>query len=647
MKKQLLLFSLFGLFLAGCTSNDAFVIDENVAGGSGKEEIASNFLAVTLRPSNGIGGTRAEDPDEPKVGADGDFVDGSSDENNVTSVRFFFFDADGNATPVRQNIGSGGYNSFIDWYPNPGDERNPTEKEQEETVEKVLSATLGVNTPAPWVNPAQVVAIVNPTSAVLDLCKESKEATGETEETEEVKIYLYGPALDQLKNCVEDFKTGLMTDNFVMSNSVYVGTNESVCYATALEEENFGQSIEEAEKNRVTIYVERVLARLDFYVNINNDIKDADGNTIPVPTDNPTLYPVWRGTVGGKDEVIYIKLLGWNITATPNKSRLEKVVNPDWTHDSLFGGAAVWNSSTLHRSFWALNPDPENDEFKYLYGNFGDNVSEETPDPEETPDSEENSNSEDNPYPANSLEIPASTTTYTTTYLQENANSYSAEMTEAAPDPATKVIIAARLCDAKGKPVPLAEWSYRKYTLDGLKKELAGTVLNNLYKWSGTTGTQIEEQDLTFKTAKQLGTDFNNAGDADYYVYVVLTEDAEEYTWTLGKEQPTEQNTLSAEKVNNIIRDHVNHVMLWNNGNTYYYFDIRHLGGEGSEGEYGIVRNHLYQTTVTSITGLGTPVYDPDQVIYPEKPEPDESIVSADVKILQWRIVKDDYKLEW
>lgn len=102
-----------------------------------------------------------------------------------------------------------------------------------------------------------------------------------------------------------------------------------------------------------------------------------------------------------------------------------------------------------------------------------------------------------------------------------------------------------------------------------------------------------------------------------------------------------------AKAVNDYIFDRINHVRVWEGGQTYYFFDVKHLGAVNSVGEYGIVRNHIYRTTVNSIEGLGTPVYDPDQVIIPEQNEYDESIVTADIKILQWRVVESSYDIKW
>ena len=84
---------------------------------------------------------------------------------------------------------------------------------------------------------------------------------------------------------------------------------------------------------------------------------------------------------------------------------------------------------------------------------------------------------------------------------------------------------------------------------------------------------------------------------------------------------------------------------MWTNGFTYYYFDIKHLGT--SVGEYGVVRNHVYKSVVDGLTGLGTPVYNPDEVIYPEKPGDEDTFLAAQIKILSWRIVNGQYKLDW
>ena len=86
--------------------------------------------------------------------------------------------------------------------------------------------------------------------------------------------------------------------------------------------------------------------------------------------------------------------------------------------------------------------------------------------------------------------------------------------------------------------------------------------------------------------------------------------------------------------------------MVYNDGMTYYWLDIKHLGNTGSTAEYGIVRNHVYKVNITDIKGFGTPIYDPEQdFITPEKPEDIVTYVSAQINILSWRVVDGNYNL--
>lgn len=610
MKKQLFLLSLLGLFLTGCSINDSITDNE---GENSSESVARNYLSISMVSANSAE-TRATKDNEEK------YEDGTEIENAVNAVRFFFFDEDGEPTPARKRNGTDGYDSFIDWYPTAGDESLPSGEDKNNTVEKVLTATLGINVPTGTNNPSQVLAVLNPTPEILGLG--TKITVIEEDQAEGTK--LVGPSLTELQQHIQNFKNDLTESNFVMSNSVYLDSEKK--YTTELKESNFVKTIEETKDNKVTIYVERVLARLDL--------------TISMEAKNGNIYKVANVKIeneaaetdeeeGGSEQTgkdIYVKFLGWNITGTPVKSRLIKEISADWTDDTLFGANNFrWNTSAYHRSFWAINPEltqpnPPSEDGDYLFGNLGTG--------EKTDSKNENS--------ANALPIPS------TVYLQENANAFVTDGQAVAPEYPTKVIIAAQLVNENGEPIDLVEWAYKKYTPEGLKTTLVGTVLNNLYKATDNGKKRIEASDLEFKTAKQIGSTFDSER---YYVYVVLSEDAEKQTWTIGNAQDAPE--VSTTQVNQYIRDAVNHAKVWNNGYTYYYFDIQHLGAKETPGYCGVVRNHVYKADITSVQGLGTPVYDPDEVIYPEKPEDDESIVSAEVKILQWRIVSQGYDLKW
>lgn len=596
MKKLFLLF-LPGLLLAACNRNT------NLPAPGNDEPAVTNYLSLTLVAADRTG-TRV-DVDED------DYVYGTDSENAVKQVRFFFFAENESAAAVWKRKGSNGYESYLDWYPSDSDFGG---KIPAETVERIVHATLGISTPGET-NPASVLAVINPTPEVLAMTPESRSG-GET---------VYGPSLDQLRDAVADFQTGLTDGNFVMSNSVYVKDGE-VVDAVALKEENFAQSLEDAEKNAVIIFVERVIARLDLSIALTpaEDVTADGGPVYSTKADGSYI-------VDGKEADIYVQLLGWNVTGTAKESRLVKKVSEDWDDESFFSELEPWNIAQLHRSYWSINPAGFAFPDSYDFGMLKENQD------------------AGNDYPAAFRPIPK-TGESEKAYLQENA-AVSAE--EAATDYPSKVIIAAKLVDGDGKAFPLAEWAYKKYKLASLKDHFAGEILSALYK--KTTGAEgaaaqydrIEPEDIDFKTASQFYGDEVPEGEGRYYVYPVLAEEAEDAEWYFRGE---EGYTLTdKDAVNRYILDRINHVMVWNGGLTYYYFDIRHLGTTPEDaGYYGVVRNHLYAAKVRSLAGLGTPVYDPDhEIIYPETPEYDESIVSATVKILQWRMVSQEYDLKW
>lgn len=651
MKKSFLLIPFLGVMLAGCSNEN--LVEEGLSGGKGDlnspMDFVNEYLSLKIVPTSGMS-TRA---------LEGTYQDGSKTESSIKAVRFFFFDESGNAVPVAENRGDGTYNSFVDWYPN---ENEIGGGNKDATVETSLRATLGLVTPANT-KPASVVAIINPTSQLLNYTTPNTDYTGGT---------LYGPSLADLQGATydKDYLTGCHSEGtFVMSNSVYVKTengNAKVVNATTITDNNFATTPEEFEgtgtdkKNPITIYVERVLARLDFGISSSMVGTEA--------TDKTTIYEVGEYTIEEEDKdvavvddepgdtggegddngktKVYVKFLGWNVTATSNKSRLIKSVNTAWKDDEILGetGGLHWNTADYNRSFWALNPSG----VTYQYGDF---------------DGATGQNPDTNVNPASTLTI-ADAGKYTPTYLQENANEYSADATANAPDTKTKVIIAAQLCNEDGSALEIAEFNFRKYAgRDALLTYLVGHELANLYyKTVGQDNNEVYDQitktDLVFKTAKQLNADNEYKAptdDEDYYVYVVL-KDANKDWYVKNtdgsyirfeKDGEGDTKVADIQGVNKYIYNRVPRARVWNTGKTYYYFDVKHLGDADTKGEYGIVRNHIYKTTVTSVKGIGTPVFDPDQEIIPKQNTYDESIVVADVEVLQWRVVESDYELKW
>ena len=87
--------------------------------------------------------------------------------------------------------------------------------------------------------------------------------------------------------------------------------------------------------------------------------------------------------------------------------------------------------------------------------------------------------------------------------------------------------------------------------------------------------------------------------------------------------------------------------LMYNDGMTYYWLNIKHLGAPATTAEYGVVRNHVYKVNITDITGYGTPVYEGATAFEtPEQPEDIVTFVSAQINILSWRVVENNYDLQ-
>lgn len=619
--KKLMLFPLFALLMTACANDESIPTEE-----PGKENVARSFLSVSL-----VAPRSASRADSDK------YQDGTASENNVKSVRFFFFNANEEPAQVWKQAAAGTYLSYIDWTPTDADIADGPVLGQ--TVEKIVTATLGINMPDDAEYPALVLAVLNPVGEVSeefgpDNC----------------------PSLGDLRMMVDDYYTDLHENNFVITNSVYAKIVEtdggekkvSTIDATPIDEDCFQSTADEAALHPLIIYVERVLARLDLSIGIEHSLELEDGSVI-YPTrwsdddDAPEGVdePAGDGSetdkngsylVDGKPQQIYVRFLGWNVTAVTNSSRLVKNINPSWPTGLFgFGDSEPWNADNYHRSFWAVNPQ----NVEHLYGSFNKDLG------------------ENNWTPAVAKSMPAPDA-FETVYLQENAGNYGDSATGAGPATPSKVILAAQLVDNTGKALTIAHWAQKYYTTDAtdpMKDGLLTAVANSLNLYQKTTKdgevqfVKILPSDLQLVAANKLPNGALTETVPGYYVYVQLSDQAKNIDWYNGNTETSPK--LSASDANTYIINRANYAYVWKNGYTYYYFDILHLGADGNPGYEGVVRNHLYKANVTSVAGLGTPVYNPDDVIYPEKPKYDNSVLSVEIRILQWRIVRQEYDLKW
>ena len=116
--------------------------------------------------------------------------------------------------------------------------------------------------------------------------------------------------------------------------------------------------------------------------------------------------------------------------------------------------------------------------------------------------------------------------------------------------------------------------------------------------------------------------------------------------------------------MDNLIEE-ISQAECYNGGMMYYNIPIEHLrGGKAAyntitdattgaqtttitinEGDYGVVRNHYYQTIINKVENLGTAVYDPNEIIVPNNEDKETYFIGASVYILSWKIVNQGVDL--
>lgn len=607
--------SLFPLVIAavitGCASNEPSYNQEVTGDGSYSE----GYLTVDLFSPGGV-----------NTKADAVYADGSESENYISKVRFYFFDEEGKPALVRKNpIAADQYYSYYDWDPTQNDNdtvTKPVPGGAGSTVEKIMSTTLSLTLPT-GSSPNSVVAVINPTTSVLNIAG--------------------NPTLSVLRTQIDNYVDSLTNKNFVMSNSVYKSTsNDStmVNYSTVIGE-SLQTTIDKSQANPLHIYVERVAAKV-----VLEPFALGNGSTINVKGE--TLYNIGftfnpldpyggsTDTVQYNNTPLYIRFFGWAVTSSPTMSYLVKEINPDWI-DALLGEGEPWNTADYHRSFWAMNPQQVSNNLQTAYHWYSFN---------------DISGQNDAKQIGNTM-----ATTYD--YMNENANAYNEGGNMGAnPNSPTSVIFAAQLTNANGTPVTVAEYAQQYYTLGGLKS-LAAHNLDLFYKDSDDKYQPIQPEMLTFMTSSEYaalpdGNPQPIGQTGNYVAYFTLdtiaTKDIEKWYHlnanTVGNETYTEVATAN---MNQYLFDVLGTAMVWQNGYTYYYFDIAHLNRTeaGGTGTVGVVRNHVYSSKITGIKGLGTPVWNPDEDIDPEKPKRSGNLLTVQIRVLKWRMVSQSYDLSW
>ena len=390
-------------------------------------------------------------------------------------------------------------------------------------------------------------------------------------------------------------------------------------------------------KRPIQVYIERVVAKARLKV----DLKEGELVAVDATFEGKTYKAVPLKdkdgkviTEGGKQ--VYALFKGWDVTGTADKSRLIKKVNSTTSWNSSLGW--IWNSRDFFRSFWAVNPDEGLTLGYKAYKNIGLEVGETA-----------------------------------LTYMLENAADNYSDGTKKLYNPVnevsnrTQAIIAAVLVtldgDDNATAVSRAKWAGNEYTEAGLKTAMVNQVANVIYLRTETNkddGTKeyefssIAPEHVELVSAVEAGlADENSEASKRYLSYLNLNKQVAEaitngtMVFTEGKTK--DAPVLTVQRINDELLEGLLGAQVWKEGMTYYYTDfVHHAAAADSKGKYGVVRNHIYDVAINSVRGLGTPVYNPDEEIIPQKPDnDDDTYIAAQINVLSWRVVPNNTDLAW
>lgn len=411
------------------------------------------------------------------------------------------------------------------------------------------------------------------------------------------------PSLSVLKGTgyIADYSAST-SGNFVMTSSVYKETDDatSVICESIITTDNIAKKAagdqeptaeEKLKAKPVQIYVERVLAK----VNITTQGTITNNGTI---VDIKGVAADGTITTSKDDFKIIPAIKGYHLAYTNSKSNLLKVVETGASTTWSYGES--WTDPNNKRSYWGVSYAPANT------SEWGFNKYSES--------------------------------TNSTYYCLENTTDLTNSTT------ATKLVVTAELQDINGDPIgDLVKHNGWYYMEEDFLKLAAQALVSGGFTYTTEVGSVVTESSdwLTFlKTQRYTG-----ANPEQWLIEVALKTTANYDTWTAisKNDVPYADVATGKSEINTYLQTTVGSAQEWQDSKCYYFVNIKHINNKAA-----IIRNHIYNLNITSIVGLGTPVYDPDtnednipeeEEIIPDNPSDDASFVMAQVNILKWRIV--------
>lgn len=560
------------------------------------------MVNVNILTAGNAYGSRASRSDVSESAAD-DYKYGSADENNVSSIDFYFYDAAGN---------------FVTSYENATITPDYWSDGTDALVEKIGTAKIVLTDLKGQNYPSYVVTVINaPVNFTLNNTSLND---------------AYGQLLDQTQSWTVNNN---VAQNFVMTSSTGPENSGDFHYfATPISEENFaiengsqGDDWNATPATPVDIYIERLAAKVELKFNSNFTLQ-ADGSyTVPVKMTNDDGTSSDTFTIDGVQKTLYAKVSGWGLNGISKKNYYFKHLSSPFATDG-------WDYSGTHRCYWAEAPDydyasyPESFAAVTVKGDLNGEKQITAPDERLTYISF--NDIKGNKFTANNF-----------LYLPENTETGAKVWTKNINHAAlTEVLLAATIVDQDGNPVELYRLADTYYSKDGLLSYIFNAAGHNIWK----KASDYSPENQKFVNMETSDVDITYGFDGTFHI-ALNSPTSDYYKNNTGSQAWT---AADLEKyINSFIPE--NQSYCYKDGNMYYNVPIRHLRAleadkSAKTGAYGVVRNHWYVVNINSIANLGHSVYRPGEHIIPPSNEP-RYMIGSQIKINSWRLVSQDVEL--
>ena len=573
----------------------------------------------------------------PTVGGRADEIDNTNFENQTTEeslikdVYLVFYDSDFRRTGAPQTISGASF----------------TQKQNGNSVERVYNKTIKIELERGQKKPAYVMCYINPIQ----------------------KEGLNVATINEIKQIVREgdpWTADGANKYYGMSNSVYYDASGNLVRATPIAEAALKDTEDEANAAKpLEIYVERYAAKISL-AGTEGDNKDIKVNDYTGIDGYILSFTPSKWMLNAREKSFFVSKsytateAGNGVGAMTDQNATKAVMDgllTDWT----------WNEASLNRSYWARSVSY----FKTGHPDVADDV---------------NSNTPLEYLSFNKINNEGWNVGQAQQYVRENTigkNALSeAQNTMAAI--ASAVVVGKYTLKKGSHTYPDNTTFYVKDnniyfdknegTQNGDVEITAGLLAgNNTIYIKSTDGTnnvvipvqKIEGVDLTslFTVDHKAGTDGKKVN--EWQVTASLKDNATKVTvngtnydlyYRKGGAE-TKITSTEIENVNKQLLEDIGYANKYCAGDAFFNIPIKHLGfqrtnnpnasytnfadykwGQVNEGDFGIVRNHIYNIEISSISGLGTGICDPTKPIVPEKSK-ETYYLNYRINIHAWRIV--------